>query len=56
MKQHLVSSNSEAFPCCPVDNNEAQTHYHEGETQSGKAGSLRMMGKHFGLNYQEVVK
>lgn len=46
LKQHLVASYSMAIPCCPVHDYEAQTHYHEGDTQSSKTGSLKMKEKH----------
>lgn len=38
-KQLLVSSRSPAVPWCPVDENEAQTHHHEGDAQSSKTNS-----------------
>lgn len=46
LKQHLVSSYSMTTPCCPVHDYEAQTHYHEGDTQSSKTDGLRMREKH----------
>lgn len=53
LKQHLVASYSMTNPWCPVYNYEAQTHHHEGDSQSRKTDSLRIKGKkHQKFDYQ----
>lgn len=38
-----------AAPCCPINDDEAQTHGHEGDAQSSKTGSQYLGGGKHGF-------
>lgn len=53
-QRRLVASRCAAGPTGPVDDYKAQTHYHKGDTQSGKKNSLKMRERGERFNYPEV--
>lgn len=51
----LVATQSTAAACCPINDDEAQAHYHKQHAQSSKTGSLRKGEKHSVINQIKCI-
>lgn len=51
----LVATQSTAAACCPINDDEAQAHYHKQHAQSSETGSLRKGEKHSVINHIKFI-